>query len=260
MVEGVLLTLRLIGEADIPPGAAREIEERLTAAARLRRMRPSSVGWRRTCTRRCAPARSPEPAAAAKCASWVYSPARQRTGPSRVLLKLVEDRKRETVHDQVRKHVEPGADLNTDAYTGYLGLDGEYVHGVVDHAVKYAEGNVHTNGMENFWSLLKRTIKGTYVSVDPVHLTRYLDEQSFRFNERGGNDQDRFMRAASQVAGKRLTYAELIRKDDDTSVPLRGGWQDAKETNEPRARTLIPARHKDARGEISLPRAKAFRR
>jgi hypothetical protein len=77
--------------------------------------------------------------------------------------------------------------------------------------------------MENFWSLVKRCIRGTYVSVDPVHLTRYLDEQSFRFNERGGNDQDRFMQAAGRIAGKRLTYDELIRKNDENSMPLRGG-------------------------------------
>ena len=127
------------------------------------------------------------------------------------------------MHQEVRQHIETSATLNTDAYVGYQGLDSEYVHQVVDHAVNYAEGTVHTNGMENFWSLLKRSIRGTYVSVDPVHLTKYLDEQAYRFNERGTNDQGRFMQAATQLAGKRLTYDELIRKDDENSVPLRGG-------------------------------------
>jgi transposase-like protein len=89
----------------------------------------------------------------------------------------------------------------------YRGLDPEYVHQVVDHAEKYAEGKVHTNGLENFWSLLKRSLKGTYVSVEPYHLFRYLDEQAFRFNERDGQDADRFNKALGAVAGWRLTYS-----------------------------------------------------
>jgi hypothetical protein len=72
----------------------------------------------------------------------------------------------------------------TDAWGGYRGLNGEYVHEVVDHAIEYVDGTVHTNGVENFWSLLKRTLKGTYVNVEPFHLFRYLDEQAFRFNLR----------------------------------------------------------------------------
>jgi hypothetical protein len=84
---------------------------------------------------------------------------------------------------------------------------------VIDHAVKYVEGQVHTNGIENFWSLLKRSVSGTYVSVEPFHLFRYLGEQSFRFNNRKDlNDGDRFSIVASQVAGKRLMYKELIGK------------------------------------------------
>lgn len=85
-----------------------------------------------------------------------------------------------------------------------------YVHHVIDHAEAYADGQVHTNGLENFWSLLKRAIKGTYVSVEPFHLFRYLDEQAFRFNERGGSDASRFALALKGIMGKRLTYAALI--------------------------------------------------
>jgi ISXO2-like transposase domain len=81
---------------------------------------------------------------------------------------------------------------------------------VIDHAESYARGNVHTNGLENFWSLLKRAIKGTYVSVEPFHLFRYLDEQAFRFNERGDNDGGRFVRVIRTIVDRRLTYKELM--------------------------------------------------
>jgi hypothetical protein len=110
----------------------------------------------------------------------------------------------------VRCHVESGAEVMTDAHKSYRGLDPEYVHQFVDHAETYVNGNVHTNCIENFWCLLKRSIKGTYVSVEPFHLFRYLDEQTFRFNERKGKDADRFIRTVQGVAGKRLTYEELI--------------------------------------------------
>jgi hypothetical protein len=91
----------------------------------------------------------------------------------------------------------------------------------VNHTEKYVEGRVHTNGLENFWSLFKRNLRGTYVSVEPFHMFRYLDEQVFRFNHRGSkkvpvSDLDRFDRALSQVVGKRLTYSELTGKDDAT--------------------------------------------
>jgi hypothetical protein len=90
---------------------------------------------------------------------------------------------------------------------------------MIDHAIEFVRGQVHTNNIENFWSLLKRTLKGTYVSVDPAHLRRYLDEQAFWFNEREHNDGERFRKVGSSVAGKRLTYAELIGKDDTTTKP-----------------------------------------
>src|SRR5436190_22586061 len=90
-----------------------------------------------------------------------------------------------------------------------------YAHQVVDHACQYVDGRVHTNGLENFWSLLKRGISGTYVSVEPFHLFRYLDEQTFRYNNRKDlNDGQRFQLAMSQIAGKRLTYDELTGKSD----------------------------------------------
>ena len=125
---------------------------------------------------------------------------------------VVPNRKRAALQVEVRKHVEAGAALYTDALPSYSGLAQDYAHAVVDHAVAYVDGRVHTNGLENFWSLLKRGISGTYVSVEPFHLFRYLDEQSFRFNNRKTNDSSRFNRALSQIVGKRLTFAELTGK------------------------------------------------
>ncbi len=128
----------------------------------------------------------------------------------KVRTKIVPDTKSGTLQVEVRENVKPGSEVHTDALRSYRGLNPEYVHNVVDHAERYVDGHVHTNGLENFWSLLKRGIKGTYVSVEPYHLFRYLDEQAFRFNEREGKDADRFGRALGSVAGKRLTYSELI--------------------------------------------------
>jgi transposase-like protein len=122
-----------------------------------------------------------------------------------------------TLQKRVRENVEPGASLYTDKLPSYNGLAGEYLHEIVDHAKEYVRGRVHTNGLENFWSLLKRSIQGTYVAVDPAHLDRYLDEQAFRFNKRKGNDATRFLEAMLSVAGKRLTYAELTGKDGAVS-------------------------------------------
>jgi len=136
-----------------------------------------------------------------------------------VRTKVVPDVQRETLQGQVREHVESGSQLFTDAWIAYEGLDAEYIHNVIDHAEAYAKGNVHTNGMENFWSLLKRGIRGTYVSVEPFHLFRYLDEQCFRFNNRSDlDDLDRFNLALSQVVGKRLTYAQLTGKNQETET------------------------------------------
>lgn len=121
--------------------------------------------------------------------------------------------KRTPLHSEIQKHVEHGSNVYSDKFRSYIGLNTNYVHSVIDHAEKYVDGLIHTNGIENFWSLLKRSIKGTYVSVEPFHLFRYLDEQSFRFNSRRGNDSERFQRVMEQLSGKRLTYNELTGKD-----------------------------------------------
>lgn len=128
---------------------------------------------------------------------------------SKVRTKVVFDRSEKTMQGYVRENVKSGCEVMSDAHRSYLGLSAEYVHQFTDHAEEYVRGNVHTNGIENFWSLLKRSIKGTYVSVEPFHLFRYLDEQAFRFNSRKGKDADRFIQTVKQVAGKRLTYEEL---------------------------------------------------
>jgi transposase-like protein len=135
---------------------------------------------------------------------------------------IIPDRQKHTLQPIVRQHVEAGSALFTDEMGGYKGLDKEYMHGIIDHAVRYVNGRIHTNGIENFWSLLKRGINGTYVSVEPFHLFRYLDEQMFRYNNRATqknpmNDSDRFSAVLSQVAGKRLTYAEVTGKVGQTA-------------------------------------------
>ena len=134
---------------------------------------------------------------------------------------IISSRKKAVLHAEVKKHVEAGAALYTDALMSYGGLGAEYAHAVVDHAVEYINGRVHTNGLENFWSLLKRGINGTYVSIEPFHLFRYLDEQTFRYNNRATadnplTDADRFSTVLSQVTGKRLTYAEVTGKVGET--------------------------------------------
>jgi transposase-like protein len=115
----------------------------------------------------------------------------------------------ESLQPKVRTHVEQDSHLYTDAHGGYTGLNADYFHMVINHAEEYVNGNIHTNGIENFWALLKRTIKGTYVSIEPFHLFRYLDEQSFRFNGRKGTDAQRFAQVLKQIVGKRLRYKQL---------------------------------------------------
>lgn len=131
----------------------------------------------------------------------------------KVVTKHVEKPSKTTLQGHIQAHVEKGTAVSTDALKSYEGLSAEYVHGVVDHAVAYVAGSIHTNGLENYWSLLKRTIGGTYVSVEPFHLHRYLDEQSFRYNERKGTDGDRFDLATLGISGKRLTYRQLTGKE-----------------------------------------------
>jgi transposase-like protein len=130
-------------------------------------------------------------------------------GHSKVRVKVVPNVRRKTLSPEVREQVAEGSEVFTDALKSYADLSDAYNHQVIDHAESYVRGKVHTNGLENFWSLLKRSIKGTYVSVEPFHLFRYLDEQSFRFNSRKLNDGTRFLRAAVGIIGKRLTYKAL---------------------------------------------------
>lgn len=129
---------------------------------------------------------------------------------SRVRAAVIGGIVRSTLHAGIRATVSEGSTVYTDKAPQYRKLTG-YTHASVDHAVRYVEGRVHTNGIENFWSLLKRGIKGTYISVEPFHLGRYVDEQVFRFNEREGSDADRFHAALRRVTNKRLTYQELTR-------------------------------------------------
>src|SRR5206468_4746557 len=129
---------------------------------------------------------------------------------SRVVLNVVKTTRRPELCSNVREHVNAGTTVCTDALMSYDDLAKDYDRQIIDHLECYARGQVHTNGLENFWSLLKRALKGTYVNVEPFHLFRYCDEQAFRFNERKDNDQGRFIKALSGVVGKTLKYAKLI--------------------------------------------------
>jgi transposase-like protein len=140
-----------------------------------------------------------------------------------VRARVIPNVRRETLQNQILNGIEGKSTVYTDGWPGYDGLKAqEFIHDTVNHATEYVKGQVHTQGIENFWSLLKRGLKGTYVAVEPFHLDRYLDEQMFRFNNRGTkdnplNDGDRFMLAVSQISGKRLTYAELTGKVAETA-------------------------------------------
>ena len=130
-------------------------------------------------------------------------------GHSLIRTHILDRPTKERMQGEIRKNVETGASIYTDRHWGYYGLSQDYIHDVVDHVTAYVKGRVHTNGLENFWSLVKRAIHGTYVSIEPFHVFRYLDEQAFRFNTRKANDGQRFMRLIKHVVGKRLSYAEL---------------------------------------------------
>jgi transposase-like protein len=129
----------------------------------------------------------------------------------KVRTEVIDNTKKKTLQREVREHVLAGSALFTDALKSYEGLD-EFQHEVVDHAVEYVRGEVHTNGLENFWSLVKRGLNGTYISVEPFHLFRYLDEQAFRYNNRRMCDGDRFDIVVRQIIGKRLTWDQLTGK------------------------------------------------
>ncbi len=146
----------------------------------------------------------------------------QRGGKVRAT--VIENRKKETLQPLVEQNVRKGSRVFTDELVAYWGLDENYVHGIINHAETYVQGNVHTNGMENFWSLLKRGLSGTYISVEPFHLFRYIDEQAWRYNNRKDSndhpmtDADRFDAVISQIVGKRVTYAQLTGKDAETET------------------------------------------
>ncbi len=138
---------------------------------------------------------------------------------------VVPNTKRETLQNLVLKNIRHGSRIYSDEVVAYDALGDKFVHDVVSHSEQYVRGRVHTNGLENFWSLMKRGLKGTYVCVEPFHLERYVDEQVFRYNNRATkdnplNDSDRFVLALSQIAGKRLTYKELTGKDNARPEPF----------------------------------------
>ncbi len=142
----------------------------------------------------------------------------ERGGEVRAM--VIPTRRKHVVQAEIRRHVKVHSAIYTDALLSYQGLKHQdFVHQVIDHAEKYVDGQVHTNGLENFWSLFKRGIKGTYVSVEPFHLFRYLDEQVFRFNLRElAHDGLRFEHVASHVIGKHLTYAEVTGKVGSSEI------------------------------------------
>jgi transposase-like protein len=131
-----------------------------------------------------------------------------------------QNQKRETLQNAILEEIEKGSVVYTDRATAYDNLAAqEYIHETVNHVEEYVRGQVHTQGIENFWSLLKRGLRGTYIAVEPFHLDRYVAEQVFRYNNRATKDNplddaDRFLIALSQVTGKRLTYAELTGKTE----------------------------------------------
>jgi hypothetical protein len=142
----------------------------------------------------------------------------------KVRAKVIPNVKRETLQNEILANVEKQSKVYTDQHPGYYDLARkEFVHDVVNHLEEYVRGEVHTQGIENFWSLLKRSLHGTYVAVEPFHLDAYVTEQMFRYNNRATkdnplNDADRFTLAVSQIVGKRLTYAELTGKVGETSA------------------------------------------
>jgi transposase-like protein len=140
----------------------------------------------------------------------------ERGGKVRAM--VVEGRRKKELQAAVREHVEAGSAIFSDELKSYEGLESEYQHAVINHAVEYVNDNVHTNGMENFWSLLKRGLHGTYVSVEPFHLFRYIDEQVCRFNNRKMGDAERMDVVVREIGGKRLTYAELTGKVAETET------------------------------------------
>lgn len=146
----------------------------------------------------------------------------ERKGEARV--KVLSHRRMTNISNQIRENVEPGAQVYADALQSYKILVGRYALEVIDHTEAYVKDQIHTNGMENFWSLFKRSLKGTYVAVEPFHLQAYADEQCYRYNNRKYSDSERFMKALERLGGRRLTFKELIGDERDSS----GGWGNAR--------------------------------
>jgi transposase-like protein len=134
----------------------------------------------------------------------------------RVRAQVIPDAKGSTLRPAVDAAVKAGSAVYTDQCNGYTGLESRFDHQTVNHAERYVDGRVHTNGIENFWSTLKRGLNGTYISVEPFHLFRYIDEQACRFNTRRMDDAERFDSVVREISGKRLTYAELTGKVGET--------------------------------------------
>jgi transposase-like protein len=130
-----------------------------------------------------------------------------------VRAKVVESTEADVLRPALKRNVELGSTIFTDDASSYDDLWRHFIHETVNHAQEYVRGIVHTNGMENFWSLFKRMLKGTYVSVAPFHLQRYVDEEAFRFNERKTTDGDRFASVMGTTVGRRLTWRELCAVD-----------------------------------------------
>jgi transposase-like protein len=140
-----------------------------------------------------------------------------------VRAKVMPHVRRNELQNEILKNVTPFAKVYTDEFSAYDGLEKQFIHKVVNHSMEYVRGNVHTQGIENFWSLLKRGLRGTYVAVEPFHLDRYVAEQVFRYNNRATKDNqltdaDRFTAVLMQSVGKRLTYAEVTGKDGATCL------------------------------------------
>jgi transposase-like protein len=135
----------------------------------------------------------------------------------RVRASVAPDRSAPVIRDHVQGNVDIGSVIFSDEHGVNWRMDDQYKHAVVNHAEQYVNGNVHTNGLENFWSLLKRGLHGTYISVEPFHLFRYIDEQAFKFNNRKMSDAERFVIGMKQIQGKRLTFDELTGKSESRS-------------------------------------------
>lgn len=129
-----------------------------------------------------------------------------------VRARVVSSRHKPVLQAEVRRNVAPGSTVFTDQLLSYKGLEADYIHEVINHSEEYVRGHVHTNGIENFWSLFKRVIYGTHHSVEPFHLDRYLGENVQRFNTRELRDDVRFTQTARRVLGRRITYKELTGK------------------------------------------------